>query len=94
MVVWLVIRLEERHKMKRQYRKPQIHIENFRISTNIAGDCNVIITNATEGVCAYIDRGGESIFTSMVSACVRQEDDGAPSICYHTPLPTNDLFNS
>ncbi|MEE0884339.1 MAG: hypothetical protein U0L59_03830 [Faecalimonas sp.] len=79
--------------MKKKYTKPQINIENFTISKNIAADCHIVITNATEGVCPYIDRGGNSIFTNLISDCTYKQVDGE-GVCYNVPVPTNDLFNS
>ena len=79
--------------MKKTYTKPQILIENFTISQSIAGDCNIIITNATQGVCAYMDRGGNAVFTNLISDCTYKQTDG-DSVCYNVPIATNDLFNS
>lgn len=82
--------------MKKKYTKPQIIIENFTMSTNIAGDCTFIIDNQSYQTCAYIDRSGNFIFTSdLDGVCTRVESDGCnDTVCYHVPLETNDLFNS
>ena len=81
--------------MKRQYTKPQINIENFRISMNIAGDCNVTISNHAENSCPYIDNRNGNVFLDSVEGCTYKMPDGAiDGICYHVPLSTNDFFNS
>ena len=83
--------------MKKKYMKPQIYIEDFSMSTTFAGDCNVIISNHTENICAYIDRSGNYVFTSDLAAiCVdiQQADGSNDGICYHNPYDSNNLFNS
>lgn len=82
--------------MKKKYTKPQIIIENFTMSTNIAGDCNFIIDNQSYKTCAYIDRRGDSVFTSdLAGVCTRVETDGlSDTLCYHVPSENYDLFNS
>lgn len=82
--------------MTKEYVKPQIVFEEFSLSTNIAAGCNIIISNSTQGVCAYEDvRNNKNVFTEAISACTTKQDDGASNgICYHVPIETNDLFNS
>lgn len=81
--------------MKKAYVKPEIMFEDFTLSTNIAGDCEVIINNSTRGDCAYTLRTGESVFTSNYGVCTTKEADGDYNgICYHVPIDSNNLFNS
>lgn len=81
--------------MKKAYKAPEIMFEDFSLSTNIAGDCDVIVNNHTENVCAYISRTGEHVFTEAITACKTKQGDGANNgVCYHVPIETNDLFNS
>lgn len=87
--------------MKKKYIKPQIYFEDFSPSTNIAGDCEGIVGNASKGTCAVLGTGGIDIFDGEVGAvCVytptdlggkEDEWDGA---CYHVPTEYNNLFNS
>lgn len=84
--------------MKREYAKPQIMFEDFTLSTNIAGDCEVKTWTPNSGSCAYefTDEFGDTwkVFVSEVAACGTNEGDRAyDNICYHVPYGEN-LFNS
>lgn len=82
--------------MKREYRKPEIMFEDFTLSTNIAGDCEVKTNTASKGDCAYGEDTdfGVAIFLSTISDCIYQQAEGEfNSICYHT-FEGNSLFNS
>lgn len=81
--------------MKKSYVKPEILFESFSLSTNIAGDCENIITNSTEGVCAYETTGGIATFTDSINACDFTSSDGkADGFCYHVPDGGPNIFNS
>lgn len=85
--------------MKKTYEKPEIMFENFTLTTNIAGDCEVKTWTPNSGNCAYeiTDEFGDTsaIFTSaMTGICTTTEADGEYNgICYHVPYGDN-LFNS
>lgn len=88
--------------MKRTYEKPEIIFEDFSLSTNIAGDCDVTTGTQSQGACPYTVTKGPltwNIFLSSVAACTTHEDfDGTQDdmyngICYHVPYGDN-LFNS
>lgn len=82
--------------MKKKYEKPLVLIEDFSLSTDIAGSCEVKINNPSSGNCAYIpDRTTFNIFTEeLADICTTIEADGEyNSICYHVPYGDN-LFNS
>ncbi len=88
--------------MKKKYIKPQIIIENFSLSTTIAGDCESIVSNPSKGTCAIVGSGGMTIFDGGVAnnACkFTPEGMGSPKdewdgFCYHVPTEYNNLFNS
>lgn len=81
--------------MKKTYQKPEIMFEAFSLSTNIAGDCETIVDNASRGSCPYHTRSDLNVFTSDVGACTTTEPDGDYNgICYHVPIDTKNLFNS
>lgn len=88
--------------MKKMYSKPEIVFENFAISTNIAGDCEVpFVNNPSKGSCAVTGTGGIAVFDSQVGAvCVFKpgevgyDDDYYDQLCYHVPTEYNNLFNS
>ena len=84
--------------MKKKYVKPQIIIENFSLSTTIAGDCEIRTNTPHSETCAlnWEDEflGEIVVFTNLVQACGTKEDDGEYNgICYHVPYGDN-LFNS
>lgn len=86
--------------MKKTYQKPQIMFEDFSLSTNIAGDCEVRTHTPARHSCAYTvtDEFGDTshIFMGdMVGICsTTQQDDGSSGFCYHVPFENNTLFNS
>lgn len=82
--------------MKKTYKKPVAIIENFSLSTNIAGNCEVKTNTPSEGNCAYPLRTGENIFfSSIANVCTTHEDDGEYNgLCYHVPNEAKNLFNS
>lgn len=88
--------------MKKTYTKPEILFENFSLSTNIAGTCDIKTNTPAQGTCAYVVTAGPltwNVFTSGISACTTSEaEDGAADgayngICYDVPFGDN-LFNS
>lgn len=84
--------------MKKAYTKPAIMFEDFTLSTNIAGSCEIKTNTPSSGNCAYEAHdeflGVEMIFTNKVNACLTTEDDGEyNNICYQVPYGEN-LFNS
>lgn len=84
--------------MKKTYVKPEIMFENFALSTNIAGDCEVKTWTPNSGSCAYEvkDEFGDTynVFLTEMSACTTKPQEGAyNNICYHVPYGEN-LFNS
>ena len=87
--------------MKKKYVKPQIIFEDFSLNTDIAGDCESIVGNASKGTCAVIGTGNIAVFDGTVSACVftptdmgGKEEDKWDGFCYHVPTEYNNLFNS
>ena len=69
--------------------------EDFTLSTNIAGDCEMKIGNSARGTCAYESSGGIYTFTDLVSACDFTSSDGkADGFCYHIPEGGPNIFNS
>ena len=85
--------------MKKVYTKPEIIFENFALSSNIAGGCEVRTNTPSQGNCAYIVNAGPVTFniflSDMQGICTTTEADGDYNgICYHVPTETNNLFNS
>ena len=76
-----------------------IIVEDFSLSTTIAGNCDLKTDTPRDGDCAlsWEDEffGTVFVFTSAVSACAYPEDDGEYNgICYHVPIDSSKLFNS
>lgn len=86
--------------MKKEYSKPIVVFENFSLSTNIAGTCEEIVKNPTQGTCALQGTGGINVFNSGMNVCEYTPGDfGDPEdmwngYCYHVPTEYNNLFNS
>lgn len=86
--------------MKKKYEKPQIIIENFSLSTAIAGSCEVKSDMQNAGQCAFDFSGLKVFLDSMGSVCtdVKVKDMGGDGdfngMCYHVPNDENNLFNS
>lgn len=82
--------------MRKTYSKPEIAFASFSMSTNIAGDCEVIINNSSRGSCTIVGTGNIPLFDSeATNICVftngPDQYDGA---CYHNPDGYKNLFNS
>lgn len=87
--------------MKKEYTKPQIIIENFTLSTNLAADCEKPFTGQAQFMCAIASESnpGITIFNANLddSACEYNGDgnkDTYDGFCYHVPTENNQLFNS
>lgn len=86
--------------MKKTYSKPSILIENFTLSTNIAGNCEKPYGLHEQFACGVPDDNGcgEIIFSLDVGSNCTVEGIGDKHIydgfCYHVPSETNQLFAS
>ena len=87
--------------MKKIYTKPVVVIEDFSLSTTIAGDCEgEPVGNPTKGVCAVQGTGGVNVFSGNIVACdftpeeMNQPKDQWNGFCYHVPVEYATLFNS
>jgi len=83
--------------MKKTYSKPQIVFENFSLSTNIAGDCEIKNDTQAARQCGYDMFPFEKVFLTDITGCtmkVTPEEGMFNGLCYHVPIETNNLFNS
>lgn len=84
--------------MKKKYEKPQIIIENFSLSTTIAGDCETKTNVQSTSSCGF-DFSGLQVFLEGMGGCkdIQVDTIGGDGefngICYHVPYGDN-LFNS
>lgn len=81
--------------MKKAYSKPEIAFEDFTLSTAIAGDCGTTTNTPSAQQCG-VDMGGSVVFTTGVTGCQTQIEDGGmgDGLCYHVPSAGSALFNS
>ena len=84
--------------MKKVYTKPEIMFEDFTLSVNIAGDCEVKTNTPSQMQCAYKVNdeflGELNLFVNGVTACLDSNDGEYNGFCYHTPTEAQNLFNS
>lgn len=86
--------------MKKYYSKPDIMFEDFSISTNIAGDCEVKTNTPSNKDGCGLDMSGESVFLEGHNGCkdipvTNLGGDGAyGSLCYHVMSGEDNLFAS
>ena len=82
--------------MKKTYVKPEVYFENFELSANIAAGCGAgykdKVTSHDIHTCGYIYNSGV-IFNTGV--CSYETADGTEyGLCYHSPMPDNQIFAS
>lgn len=86
--------------MKETYQKPDIMFEDFSLSVNIAGNCERIVGNPTQGECPILGSGDVAVFTGTMELCdytpesFDQAADTWDGFCYHVPADNTNLFNS
>ena len=82
--------------MKKVYEKPQIMLEDFTLSTRIAGDCEAKTNIPSNNTCG-LDFSGLMVFMTGMDGCRDiqvNEGESFDGICYHIPSGENNLFNS
>ncbi len=81
--------------MKKVYSKPEIIFEDFALSTNIAGNCEVKTNTPSQMQCAYYSDFDEAVFLDTIQACSTYPSEGVyDGFCYHVPTEDKNLFNS
>lgn len=74
--------------MKKIYNKPNIFFEDFQLTANIAGDCNIRPnTQNDETTCGGYDDNGTIVFANLKSCEYTEYQEWG--LCYH--VPTGDL---
>lgn len=89
--------------MKKVYKKPLVILENFSLSTSIAGDCEVKTDTQSRNTCG-MDFSGITVFLDTMAGCSGDDDipitsengDGESDdgICYHVSSNGYNLFTS
>lgn len=89
--------------MKGKYQKPEIHIEYFALSQNIAQSCGYKDENyyghpnhATKETCGWDDGFGEVYWVSTLSKCSGEysPDLDTGEVCYNAPNGQPQIFAS
>ena len=75
--------------MKKSYVKPQVYVENFQLSANIAGNCGTAVHHSEE--CTLIEGVG-NLFAATCDFTVG--DDGNSQFCHHGPDANTRIFSS
>ena len=91
----------------KKYQKPMIAYENLSPRTNLSSDCeNQTNLQSNDSAGCGIKFGNMIVFMDWMGACINGDESkglmGFPvaegqsfnGICYHTPVETNNLFNS
>lgn len=90
-------------KVKKQYTKPEIYVEEFKISQNIATACGVPGGGTSTGRPRYADGyscawdvNGWKIFIESTVCTDEQygEDEPYDGMCYNNPVAGNSVFAS
>lgn len=91
-------------KLKKEYSKPGIIIEEFRISQNISDSCGVPGGGTSTGRPRYADRfncawdvNGWLVFTEGNNKCVNDQygkDEPYGDLCYNNPVAGHSVFAS
>lgn len=89
--------------MKKQYSKPGIIIEDFRLSEHIASCAGVNHENShgspqhwSKDTCAWLDVYGSYLFVDGMQACTKPVDPNgdAGGFCYNNPENGYSIFGS
>ena len=74
--------------MKKAYVKPEIELESFQFSANVAGECDVFSGSDENGW--ETDEDYQEQILGDKNTCAINPD----GFCYHVPLAGEKLFNS
>ena len=78
--------------MKKQYIKPNISFDCFKLSESISAGCELLGSNSAQYVCPVLDE--ESGWTIFTNQCEYGPPNGNDSICYHVPFANSNVFLS
>lgn len=73
--------------MKKAYVKPEIELESFQFSANVAGECQA---NSIDNSCQIFGEGGIKFFTNFDCHI----DPMDPDFCQHVPTADTTVFTS
>lgn len=79
--------------MKKNYVKPQVYFEDFRLSTSIAGGC-AWTANSAENSCPVNVPGTPETYITDINTCSFSVPAKNDSFCYHVPMDNKNVFSS
>lgn len=80
--------------MKKAYVKPYIVFEDFSMSTNIAGDCELDTPEPSSAQSCGYPIKGSVVFVEGAQCTYKPQGGVYNGYCYHVPTENNNLFNS
>ncbi len=83
--------------MKKEYMKPMIVFENFKMNTSIAAECRYNVTSNDTNSCGVDPDIGFKIFAGGGCDYTPQDIEkivGEDAICYHVPTADVNVFMS
>lgn len=78
---------------KREYKKPDIEFQNFRLSTDLCAACE-IQSNASDNMCPLTVPEFEGITLITELNCDAYAPEITDTLCYHVPIADNNVFGS
>ena len=79
--------------MKKNYVKPQVYFEDFRLSTSIAGGC-ACTANSAENSCSVNVPGTSETYITDLNMCSFTVPAQNDKFCYHVPMDNKNVFSS
>ena len=74
--------------MKKAYVKPEIELESFQFSANVAGECDVFPGSDENGWVTHVD------YQAQILGDKNTCEINPEGFCYHVPLEGQKVFNS
>ena len=79
--------------MKKNYVKPHVYFEDFRLSTSIAGGCAWTASFA-ENSCPVKVPGTTLTYITDINTCYFSVPATNDKFCYHVPMDNKNVFSS
>lgn len=81
--------------MKKEYKKPEIFVEDFVLANNIASNCNSAANHSDGYTCYYDDGSGwGNTFFDGNAACDAPVAEDYDQVCYNTPNGNTMIFSN
>ena len=80
--------------MKKNYSKPEIVFESFKLTTSIASNCDYNSNSGDKNTCSVDVGWGPSVFVSKPICSVESENGNEFEVCYDVPTDDTRVFGS